>query len=57
MWGFIIGAVVGTGVGYTLAIAGCEGATQSDCHQHGAIGGAILGGLVGYGIERLVRWR
>lgn len=55
LWGPIIGGAVGGVVGYLYERGHCDQLAALCTGRHGAIGGAILGAAVGYGIQRLFR--
>lgn len=57
MWGFLSGALIGGGAGYAFGRSNCDAVPRGSCVRNNTIGGVVIGGLVGYGLERLFRWR
>jgi hypothetical protein len=58
MWGAIAGTVLGAAYGYAMGKSGCDAADgRQVCVRDITIGGAIVGAAVGYGLERLFRWK
>jgi hypothetical protein len=53
-WGTAIGAVAGGILGYFWERGYCDRLAPQCTGRHGAVGGAVLGALVGYGIGRLL---
>jgi len=57
LWGFVSGALIGGAAGYAFGSGICDGVPRGNCARNSTIGGVVIGGLVGYGLERLFRWR
>ena len=53
--GPVIGAVLGGGVGYLMGRGVCDAVPRGSCVRNVTVGGIVIGAVLGYGFERLLR--